>query len=357
VAPADSVTADTGREEESMVGEGERQDPVRWAILGAARIAARSFVPGLDAAGGGIAEVVAGRDPGRTDAFARRHGVRRTAGDYRAAIDDPAVDAVYVPLPNALHARWTIAALQAGKAVLCEKPLCDDVEQTELVLAAAAAAERPLWEAFVFPFQSQTARVRSLIDDGAIGEIREIHSAFHFDLGDRADIRFSADLSGGALADVGCYPVRWARLVFGAEPESAKTSQVLAETGVDAETWGTLDFPGGRRLLFSCSFTKARDTTARVLGTAGEMRLTSPFHGGITDTIQLRRPDGTIVIERSGEADPPFTAAIQHIHAVLRGEEAPRHLAVDDAFGNAAALDAIRRSSASDGDPVSRPGS
>ncbi len=331
--------------------------PIRWAILGTANIAARSFVPGLAAAGGGAAEIVAGRDPDRTDAFARRHGVRRTAADYRAAIDDPAVDAVYIPLPNALHAQWTVAALQAGKAVFCEKPMCDDAGQTAEVLGVAAAAGRPLWEAFVFPFQEQTARVRGLLADGAIGEVREIHSTFHFALSNPNDIRLSAQLSGGALADIGCYPVRWARLVFDAEPESAQASQVLTGSGVDAETWGSLDFPGGRRLLFSCSITKARDTTARVLGTTGELRLSSPFHGGVTDTLQLRRPDGTIVIERSGSAEPPFTAAIRHIHSVLRGQEVPRHLAVDDAFGNAAALDAIRASAARAGVSVRSPGS
>src|SRR4051812_38246663 len=159
-----------------MADDDAGQAPIRWAILGAANIAARSFVPGLAAAGGGVAEIVAGRDPDRTDAFARRHGVRRTAVDYRAAIDDPAVDAVYVPLPNALHAQWTMTALQAGKAVWCEKPMCDDAGQTAEVLGVAAAAGRPLWEAFVFPFQEQTARVRGLLADGAIGEIREIHS-------------------------------------------------------------------------------------------------------------------------------------------------------------------------------------
>jgi len=218
-------------------------DPVRWAIIGTAGIAGRTFLPSLDYVGGGEARVVAGRDADRTARFARDHGVQHAVSDYQEALADPQVDAVYVPLPNSMHAQWAMAALEAGKAVLCEKPLCSSLEETQRLLAVAAKTGLPMWEAIAFPFRSQTDRLLELISDGAIGEVREIQSSFHFTLRP-GDIRLSAQLAGGALADVGCYPIRLARLVFGSEATGVRASQRLTDGGVDAETWGVLDFPG-----------------------------------------------------------------------------------------------------------------
>lgn len=334
------------------MAEEPARSPVRWAILGGARIARTSFLPALATVGGGTAELVAGRDEARAREFAEANGVRRAVGGYQHAAVDPDVDAVYVPLPNALHAEWTAAALRAGKAVLCEKPLCADVAETRAVLNIARRAERPLWEAFVFPFHRQTERVLELLADGAIGEVREIQSNFHFTI-DEGNIRLSAELAGGALADIGCYPVRLGRLVFGCEPDGVRASHVMTGSGVDAESWGTVDFPGGRRLLFSCSFTKARAVSARILGTAGEIRLSSPFHAKPGDTLELHTPNGTVHVEQTGSDEPPFAATLRHIHAVLAGDEQPRQLALDDASGNAAVLDAVRRSAAQASEPVS----
>lgn len=325
---------------------------VRWAILGTARIARTTFLPALRAAGGGTAAVVAGRDAGRTEEFAREHGVARAVAGYREAVEDPDVDAVYVPLPNSLHAEWTMAALRAGKAVLCEKPLCDDVAQTRAVLDVARETGRPLWEAFVFPFHRQTERLLELLGSGVIGAVREVQSTFHFTI-DGNNIRLSADLAGGALADIGCYPVRFARVVFDAEPLGVSAAEVRTESGVDSETWGRVDFSGDRRLLFSCSFRSARAVEARILGTEGQLRVSHPFAAGPEATIETRLPDGTVRAENTGSDESSFTPIVRHIHAVLRGEEEPRHLAVDDALGNAATLDAIRRSAAGASEPVS----
>lgn len=187
---------------------------VRWGIIGTANIARAAFLPGLRQAGG-VAAAVAGRDAGRTGQYARDHGIERAITGYQNVIDDPAVDALYIPLPNSLHAEWTIAALRAGKPVLCEKPLCGSLAETEHVLAVAAETGTPLWEAFVFPFHDQFARVTALIADGAIGDLREVQSNFHFSVGRPDNIRLSRDLDGGALNDVGCYPVRLALELFG----------------------------------------------------------------------------------------------------------------------------------------------
>jgi predicted dehydrogenase len=324
-------------------------EQVRWGILGTAGIAVSAFLPALRETGNGVAVAVGSRDLERGTAWATEHLVDRAVQGYDAVIADPDVEAVYVPLPNGLHADWTIAALEAGKTVLCEKPLCGTVEDTERVLAAARSASGSLWEAFVFPFHEQMARVRELLADGTIGEVREIQSRFHFILDDPGDIRFFADLAGGSIQDVGCYPIRLARLLFDAEPD---LSRALADAewtpdGADTELWGALAFPGDRRLTFSCGFRSAYDTLTRVLGTEGEIRLTGPFHPDADDEIAIVR-DGRIDHESaptSGEMS--FTPAIRHIHRVIRGLEAPRHLAVEEAMGNAQAIAALLRSARS----------
>jgi predicted dehydrogenase len=262
---------------------------------------------------------------------------------YAAVIDDPSIEAVYVALPNALHAEWTIAALEAGKAVLCEKPLCGTVEETERVLAAARSSGAYLWEAFVFPFHDQMGRVRSSIADGSIGELHEVWSRFHFVLDDPGDIRMSADLAGGACQDVGCYPIRLARLLFDAEPEIGHvTAGAVWERGVDAELWGLLPFGDGRRMQFSCGFRSAYDTFTRVIGTGGELRITNPFHPEPGDIFELVR-DGRVDLQEAAVpgGERSFTPAIRHIHRVLRHGEAPMHLAVDEALGNARAIEAL----------------
>jgi predicted dehydrogenase len=318
-------------------------EPVRWGLLGAAGIASSAFLPALAETGDGRAIVVGARDGRRGERWAAEFGIERGVEGYEPVLADPEVEAVYIALPNSLHAEWTIAALEAGKAVLCEKPLCATVDETERVLAAAAAARGPLWEAFVFPFHEQMRRVRALIGDGAIGEPREIWSRFHFDLDDLDDIRMSEALGGGATQDVGCYSIRLARLLFGREPDlSGATADAVWTTGVDEELWGTLPFGGDRRMQFSCGFRSTDDTFARVIGPAGEIRMTNPFHPGTEDTFELL--SGGEVVERASAApngERSFTPAIRHVHRVLRGEEEPTHLAVDEALGNATAIEAI----------------
>jgi predicted dehydrogenase len=319
-------------------------EPIRWGILGTAGIAEDAFLPALHQAGDGVAVSVASRNGARAEVWAGDHGVTRGVEGYDAVIADPEVEAVYVPLPNALHAEWTIAALEAGKAVFCEKPLCATPAETEAVLAVAATAPGPLWEAFVFPFHEQMARVRELIAAGAIGEIREIVSRFHFRLDDPDDVRMLAELAGGSLQDVGCYPIRLARLLFDDEPDLSRTiaDATWIDSGLDTELWGALSFPGERRLVFTCGFHTPHDPFTRVLGTGGEIRLTNPFHPSDTDTCT--------VITEAGDEEPvaaaptgeeSFTPMIRHIHRALRGLEEPRHLAIDDAMGNATAIAAL----------------
>jgi predicted dehydrogenase len=318
-------------------------EQVRWGILGTAGIAESAFLPALRETGDGVAVAVGSRDLERGQAWAAEQLVARAVRGYDAVIADPDVEAVYVPLPNGLHAEWTIAALEAGKTVLCEKPLCGTVEDTERVLAAARSAAGSLWEAFVFPFHEQMDRVREMLDGGTIGEVREIVSRFHFILDDPGNIRLFADLAGGSIQDVGCYPIRLARLLFDAEPDLPRAIADAEWTpdGADTELWGALVFPGDRRLVFSCGFRSGYDTLTRVLGTEGEIRMTGPFHPGPGDEVTIVRGGKMERQPAAVTGEMSFTLAIRHIHRVVRGLEEPRHLATDEAMGNARAIAAL----------------
>jgi predicted dehydrogenase len=309
----------------------------RWAVLGSANIAAKAFLPAMRAAGG-RAVVVGSRNPDRAREWADANQVDRVA-DYNGALGADDVDAVYIALPNHEHTTWAARAVAAGRAVLCEKPLGVDTTDTGRLLAGITA-DALLWEAFVFPFHPQTQLIAEQLERlGRLGRVREIASEFHFTALDPANIRWQAGLGGGALRDVGCYCVRFARLVFGAEPIEVAARSFDAH-GVDAEIAAVVDFPGERRLILSAGMRGAPSTYTRVIGDAGELRIANPFHPRPENTVQLW-VDGAITEEWTPDPRPAFQCGIEHIHAVLRGEEQPRHLARTDSFGNARALDLI----------------
>ena len=332
---------------EEMPGTGE----IRWGIMGTAGIARKQFLPAMREAGG-IAAVVAGRDLARAQDYAASQGIGRAVQGYQALLDDPGVDAIYLPLPNSLHAEWTIKALRAGQPVLCEKPLCGTLAETRQVLAVAQQTGTLLWEAFVFPFQAQMGQLRSMLADGAIGELREIQANFHFLLTNPDDIRLRRDLAGGALNDVGCYPVRLAGELITAPHESAWAVSIEGGDGVDVETQGSLGFPGGKRLLLSCGFRRADDTFARLLGSRGQINITAPYHPRAEDTFQVCTAGKPPRSYPAAGSEQPFTAAIRHIQAVLRGAEEPRSLALDTSLRTAQGLDDLRQSAAAQQPPA-----
>ena len=312
---------------------------IRWGVLGTAGIAANSFLPGLREAGGGTAVAVAGRDASRAAAFAAENGVERGVAGYQRLLDDPGIDAVYIPLPNNLHAEWTIAALRAGKAVLCEKPLCLNTGDALKVVEAARESAGPLWEAFVFPFHPQTARLRELIEGGEIGELREVWSSFHFPMRTDVNIRLRPELGGGALYDVGCYPVRLGQLLFGGDPVEGVAHTTKGPTGVDVDSGGMVRFGTGR-LQLSCGFRRSYDTFTRIVGTEGEIRVAAPWHPKPADVSEVWR-DGHVVSRHEAGPGSAFSWAVRHIHEVLRGEAEPLHLAADDSVATARALDLL----------------
>lgn len=310
--------------------------PVRWGIMGTANIARGQFLPGVRHAGGS-AEAVASRSAQAGERYAADHGIARSVTGYQALIDDPDVDALYIALPNTLHAEWTIAALRAGKPVLCEKPLTGSLAQTQRVLDVARETGTLLWEAFVFPFHRQMDLVRSALARGVIGDLREVHSDFHFRVTKPDNIRMFADLAGGALNDVGCYPIRLAFELFGAEHSSAWGIARPGGHGVDLESVAVLGYSEDRRLLLSCGMARPYDAFTRLLGTEGEIRMSNPFHPSDADRFEIiGRDHESAPAAMPGE--PSFAAAILHIQAVLSGTEEPRRLAVETALPTARAL-------------------
>jgi predicted dehydrogenase len=311
--------------------------PVRWGILGTANIARAAFLPGLREAGGAAA-AVAGRDGARAQRYARDNGIGRAVTGYQNLIEDPAIDVLYIPLPNSLHAEWTLRALAAGKPVLCEKPLCGSLGDTVRVLDAARQTGTLLWEAFVFPFHQQIARLHDLVAGGAIGDLMEIKSNFHFQLSNPQNIRYSRELEGGALNDVGCYPVRLAAEFFGVPHEAAWAGATWGGDGVDVDTWGVLEYPGGRRLHLSAGLGRGYDTYSSLEGTAGRIEVSNPFHPGPADRYQVIAPRAEPASFPATAGEASFTAAIRHINAVLAGEQEPRLLAAGTALPTARAL-------------------
>jgi len=315
---------------------------IRWGILGAANIARAQFLPGLREAGGGRAALVGGRELERARAFASDHGVDKGVEGYARVVESAEIDAVYIALPNSLHAEWTDRALQAGKAVLCEKPLSVSAGETAAVLDAARAVPSALlWEAFVFPFQAQHGRLMEVLSDGAIGEPAEIVSAFHFLLSRAVDIRLSAALGGGSIADVGCYPVRLAHEVFSSAEAEVTGGSALVDGEVEVEAAGIATW-GSRRLMLTCGFRRSYDTFTRILGDRGQVHLTNPYHPSPSDTLVLHWPRAEAVVERPTVDAHSFTAALRHIHAVLRGEETPRHTATESALATARTVEALQ---------------
>ena len=313
---------------------------LRWGVLGTANIAARAFLPAARAVGH-TASVVGSRDIAAGAAWAEANEVAR-ATTYDGVLEADDVDAVYVALPNDLHVQWAARAAATGKPVVCEKPLGLDADEVEGLLAQVGDAL--VWEAFAFPFHPQTERLARLcVEDGPIGGLREVVSEFHFTVSSPTNLRWSADHGGGALLDVGCYPVRLARLLFGAEPVGA-AARSTSEHGVDAEFAGILDFPDDRRLLLSAGLRRAASTFTRLVGETGEVRVTNPFHPGAGDSVEVWR-DGECTERWQLDGPTAFACLVAHVGEVVGGA-APRHLAAHDALGTARALDTLRAAAA-----------
>jgi predicted dehydrogenase len=308
---------------------------VRWGIVSTALIN-RKFLAG--ARRGADVEViaVASRDGATATRYAQEHGIERPYAGYDALLADEDVEAVYISLPNSLHLEWTVRALEAGKHVLCEKPLSRRADEVAHAFDVAERSDRLLMEAFMYRHNPQTQRVASLVADGAIGRLRLIRGSFGFLITDSANVRLSSALAGGALMDVGCYCVNAARLLAG-EPVSVTAQQVLGGDGVDVLFSGTLRFPGDVLAHFDAGVNVASRESLEVVGEDGSLLLDDPWHCCVP-VIELRTERGVERIELEPVDSYGLEAA--NLSAAIRGEATPL-LGRADAFGQARAIEAL----------------
>ena len=286
-------------------------DPVRWGVLGCADIAVKKVIPGMQGSALSHVVAIASRSQERASAVARDLGIPRHYGAYQALLNDSEIEAVYIPLPNHLHAEWTLAAAAAGKHVLCEKPLALTSAQARLMIEGCDQAGVKLMEAFMYRFHPMWVEVRRMVAAGVIGELLAIQSVFSYRNLDPNDIRNISEYGGGALMDIGCYPVNVARMLFDAEPTGVKGAIRRDEVfGTDVVTSAILDF-GGRQATFTCSTQLEADQKVHLLGTSGRILIEVPFN---------LPPDFRARILVFSGGDPPVSPGVE-VHEVEAGDE------------------------------------
>lgn len=311
---------------------------VRWGLLGTAHIN-RRLIPAMRTARRSVLAAVASRDPARAQSYAREWEIPVPHPNYEALLRDRDIDAVYIPLPNTLHVEWTLRAVDAGKHVLCEKPLALTADDVDRVEAVARDRQRVVTEAFMYRHEPLLGGVLALMADRAIGPLRTISSSFTFPLRRSPNIRLDHALGGGSLWDVGCYAVSVARLVAGQEPLAALGFATTTAEGIDASFSGLLQFPAGVIAVIHSSFDAAYRTALEVTGEDGIVRVSNPFKPNQKEWIDVQRGDR--VDRLTVEGSPMlFVRQIEDfVGAVLDGR-APT-VSLRESRGNAAALAAL----------------
>lgn len=325
---------------------------IQWGILSTANIGIKRVIPAILSGERGAIAAIASRDASRAAEVAARFAIPRSYGSYEALIGDSAIDAIYNPLPNHLHVEWTVKALNAGKHVLCEKPLGINAPQTQVIVEARDRSQKRVIEAFMVRHHPQWHRVRALVRAGRIGTVRSIQSAFLFTMLDPNNVRNQAKLGGGALYDVGCYPLVTARYIFGAEPTRAIAMiNRDADVGVDTLTGGLLEFPGGRQLVFSCAFRAAAYQRVTISGADGRIEMPVPFTPpkDLACRIMIdsgRSLDGTSTEFEDFPAVDQYALQCDAAAAVFLGETA-QEFPIEDGIATMRIIDALYRSAAS----------
>jgi predicted dehydrogenase len=314
--------------------------PVRWGFLSTANINDKLLAGAAECDRVEVV-AVASRDTARAEAYARERGIERAHGSYEELLADPDVEAVYISLPNSLHVEWSIRALEAGKHVLCEKPLSRRSEDVERAFDTAERADRFLMEAFMYRHNPQTAKLAELLAGGVIGRLRLVRAAFSFPLADATNVRLNAGLEGGALMDVGCYCVSGIRLL-GGEPMQVYGEQVVAESGVDELFTGTMRLPGDVLAQFDAGLVLPVRDELEAIGEEGSLSLDDPWHCK-RPVIELRTADG--VEEITLEPADSYRLELENFADAIRGDAEPL-LGRDDAVGQARAIEALYRSAA-----------
>ena len=328
---------------------------LRWGVISTANIGRVAVLPAIQRSSNGDLVAVASRDEGTARAFAGKLGIPQAYGSYEALLAADDIDAVYIPLPNSLHREWTIKAAEAGKHILCEKPLALNAAECQEMEAAAQQNGVVFMEAFMYRFHPQTEKVLQLVKSGAIGEPRLIYAAFTFRLTSPENIRLMPDLGGGSLMDVGCYCVNIIRTVAGAipgagEPVEAQAYANWGKTGVDEEMTGSLRFANGLLAQFTCGLTLERREFYQVAGPEGHLDVQSAFLPGTADTaINEYHGRGSSVAHDIPGVDEYQLMAEHFADCVHTGK--PVRYAPAEAAANMRTIEALYRSARGGGQP------
>lgn len=313
---------------------------LHWGILSTARIN-RALIGPLNSSSRNRLVAVASRDSGRARAYALERKIPQYYGNYEALLEDADIDVIYNPLPNSLHAEWTIKAAQAGKHVLCEKPLALSVEEVEAMAAAGRAAGVVIAEAFMYRHHPQTLKVKEMVDAGLVGDVRLVRGSFTFNIADPKDVRLDPALGGGSIWDVGCYPISYARLILGKEPIRAFGWQWTGSTGVDEAFSGQLLFHGDIFAQFDCGFRSPYRAHMEIVGTGGSILVPDPFKPGEGSKVQLTQVEGSRWVDMPPEA--LYLGEVEDMADAILTGKAPR-VTLEDSRGNVAAIQALLKS-------------
>lgn len=315
---------------------------LRIGILGAARIAPAACIRPARAVEGVEVVAVAARDVGRARAYAARHGIPRVHDGYRQLLDDPGVDAVYNPLPNGLHGVWTLRAMEAGKHVLCEKPFTANAAEATAVAAQVALGDRVVMEAFHYRYHPMLLRALAILGSGELGTLQRVDTAMCVPLPLPRDIRYRADLAGGATMDIGCYAVHLWRVLAGAEPTVAAAQAKTMSAGVDRALSATLRTEGGIEGGLECSLlsTKLLRLHARVVGSEGSLTLFNPLGPHLVNrtTVTVGRARRVEHAERT----PTYTFQMRAFRDAIESGR-PFPTTAVDAVANMEVVDALYR--------------
>ena len=320
------------------------QKKIRWGVLSTAAIGLRKVIPGMQLGQFSTVDAIASRDLAKAQKAAADCGIARAYGSYEELLEDPEIEAIYNPLPNQLHVPWTIKAAEAGKHVLCEKPLSLTVAEAESLLAVRARTGVKIGEAFMIRSYPQWLRLRELLNDGRIGELRSVVGFFSYFNVDPANIRNRMDSGGGALMDIGCYLIHASRYAFGGQPTRVVASiDRDPRMGIDRLTSAILEFPAGQA-IFTCSTQLIPYQRVHFLGTRGRIELEIPFNAPPDRPTRLFIDStgdlfGQPEVETFPTCDQYTLQGDAFSKAILDDTEVP--VPLEDAIGNMAVIEAI----------------
>lgn len=314
--------------------------PIRIGILGAAAIVPMALTNPARSVPEAQILAIAARDPKRAHRLAKNHHIPRVHETYAALLSDPDIDAIYNPLPNSLHAEWTIRALKAGKHVLCEKPFASNAQEAEEMARVARETGLVLSEAFAYRYHPLTERIKEILASGEIGQVRHIDARFGFLLPSPKNIRFNYPLAGGALMDCGCYPVSLIRRIAQAEPAVERARARLFAPQVDHKMTADLSFADGRTAHLECDMLSPRlfRSRLRIEGSDGYLQVFNPFHPHWFHRLTVRGRSGKR--SEQGRGDNSYMLQLRVFVKAIRGE-IKLNTDPDDAVGNMRVIDAI----------------